>query len=282
MVIVKKASDLSEFIDFQKKKGNIIGFVPTMGALHSGHLELISSSEQRSGFTVCSIFVNPTQFNDSSDYSRYPKKIESDIKILVSAGADLLFLPEPAEVYPNGTDNLELYGLGYLNTVLEGKYRPGHFQGVAQVMTRLLKLVNANLLFMGQKDYQQCMVVQRLIDLLGIGTRLVTCPTVREDDGLAKSSRNLRLSPDQRALAPLIYQSMQEISRSIRKDSPTLLKEETARKLTQAGFRVDYVEIATADTLQPVEHWNSQTPLVVLVAAFLGETRLIDNMLLQL
>ena len=282
MVIVKKASDLSEFIDFQKKKGNIIGFVPTMGALHSGHLELISRSAQRSGLTVCSIFVNPTQFNDSRDYSQYPKKIESDIKILVSAGADLLFLPEPAEVYPKGTDNLELYDLGYLNTVLEGKYRPGHFQGVAQVMSRLLRLVNAHLVFMGQKDYQQCMVVQRLIDLLGISTRLVTCPTVREGDGLAKSSRNLRLSLDQRARAPLIYQSMQEISRRIHEDSPTLLKEETARKLTDAGFRVDYVEIATADTLQPVEHWNSKTPLVILVAAFLGETRLIDNMLLQL
>ncbi len=282
MVIVKKASDLSEFIDFQKKKGNIIGFAPTMGALHSGHLELISRSRERSGSTVCSIFVNPTQFNDSSDYSKYPKKIESDIKILVSAGADLLFLPEPAEVYPNGTDNLELYDLGYLNTVLEGKYRPGHFQGVAQVMSRLLKLVNANLVFMGQKDYQQCMVIQRLIDLMGIGTRLVTCPTVREVDGLAKSSRNLRLSPKERALAPLIYQSMREISRRISNDSPTLLKEETVRKLTEAGFRVDYVEIAMADTLQPLEHWNSQTALVVLVAAFLGETRLIDNMLLQL
>ncbi|HTE30738.1 MAG TPA: pantoate--beta-alanine ligase [Chryseolinea sp.] len=282
MVIVKKASDLSEFIDFQKKKGNVIGFTPTMGALHSGHLELISRSTQLSGTTVCSIFVNPTQFNDSSDYSRYPKKIESDVKILVSAGADLLFLPEPDEIYPKGTDNLELYDLGYLNTVLEGKYRPGHFQGVAQVMSRLLKLVNANLLFMGQKDYQQCMVVQRLIDQMGISTRLVTCPTVREVDGLAKSSRNLRLSPEERTLAPLIYQSMQEISRRRDTDSPTFLKEETVRTLTEAGFRVDYVEIATADTLQPLEHWSSQTPSVVLVAAFLGETRLIDNMLLQL
>ncbi len=282
MVIVKKASDLSEYIDFQKKKGNVVGFTPTMGALHSGHLELIRRSTELSGSTVCSIFVNPTQFNDSGDYTRYPKNIESDIKILVSAGTDLLFLPELAEVYPTGTGNLEEYDLGYLNTVLEGKYRPGHFQGVAQVMSRLLKLVKANLLFMGQKDYQQCMVVQRIIDLLGISTRLVTCPTVREDDGLAKSSRNLRLSPEERVLAKLIYQSMEEISRRIDNDSPAIIKEDTVRKLTNAGFRVDYVEIAMANTLQPLEHWTSQTPLVVLVAAFLGETRLIDNMLLQL
>ena len=193
MILFKKIAELQRFLTAKKKLGATIGFVPTMGALHQGHLSLIEESKAHTAVTVCSIFVNPAQFNDPKDYEKYPNTIDKDLDILQQARADIVFIPSVNEVYPDGTKDLEHYDLGYLETILEGHYRPGHFQGVSQVMSRLLKMVLPDQLFMGQKDYQQCMVIQKLLHLTQLDqhSSLQVCPTVRESDGLAMSSRNL-------------------------------------------------------------------------------------------
>ena len=199
MIIYKRAGDLAIWLEKQRLARQTIGFVPTLGALHEGHISLIAISKQSTALTVCSIFVNPTQFNDPKDFQKYPITLEKDLPMLEKAGVDVLFLPEVAEMYPGGTKGLETYDLGSLETLLEGKFRPGHFQGVCQVMRRLLEMVRPDDLFMGSKDYQQCMVVQRLLTLMQLPATLHRCPIVREADGLAMSSRNRRLDPGQRA-----------------------------------------------------------------------------------
>ena len=274
MTIIHQPAALAEFLHNQKVRGLTIGFVPTMGALHDGHLDLIKFCAEHSDITVCSIFVNPTQFNNRDDFQKYPNRRESDIKMLANSGASVLFLPPVEAIYPSGLDHLEHYELGILETLLEGKYRPGHFQGVCQVMSRLLRAVLPDYLFMGQKDYQQCMVVKKLIKIIDIPTELISCPTVREPDGLAMSSRNLRLSPDQRITAGQIYKTLLYIKNNIDSVKIDELKKRAMLLLEEKGFKVDYVEIADAETLEPSEH----KPLVALVAAFLGDIRLIDNM----
>jgi pantoate--beta-alanine ligase len=285
MIIFKYADQLARYIEQQKSAGKQIGFVPTMGALHNGHIALIDQSKKATAVTVCSIFVNPTQFNNPNDYQLYPKTIEQDIVKLEAAGCHALFLPAIAEMYPQGTANLEQYDLGYLETVLEGKYRPGHFQGVCQVMNRLLKMVQAHKLFMGQKDYQQCMVVNRLLQLMQSPTELITCPTLREADGLAMSSRNMRLSPEDRQKATTIFKCLMLIKQECNQGVMwPVIKEKATRLLTDAGFRIDYVELADAHTLQPATATMAtiyQGPRVALIAAFLNDVRLIDNMLLN-
>lgn len=261
--------------------GRSIGFVPTMGALHTAHIRLVDHSATMCDITVCSIFVNPTQFNDPSDYNKYPVSLESDIHMLEASKASVLFVPTVIEIYTEGVSSLEQHDLGYLETLLEGKFRPGHFQGVTQVMSRLLKIVEPDYLFMGQKDYQQCMVIKKLLSQLNQNITLITYPTVREKDGLAMSSRNVRLSVEQKAKAPLIYQTLLEIKSKIAPGNLDKLKQDAAAKLTNGGFRVEYVEIADADTLQPYDEWNGNAQLVALIAAFMGEVRLIDNMLLN-
>ena len=304
---------MAEWLERQRESGNAIGFVPTLGALHEGHISLISISKKSSRITVCSIFINPTQFNDPKDFQKYPVTLEKDIAMLEEAGADVLYLPEVGEVYPGGTKDLETYDLGPLETILEGKYRPGHFQGVCQVMRRLLDVVRPDDLYMGQKDYQQCMVVQRLLGIRGMNTQLHPCPIIREPDGLAMSSRNVRLTPEQRVKATAIYRALLGIKRGWEGDQrewegdhrvweggDTLVKELTDRARTileEADFRVDYVEIADPETLEP-ELGGAQdgatitggtrggaaitgrAKAVALIAAFQGEVRLIDNMVL--
>jgi len=290
MILFKKTSDLKRWLDQERSSGKTIGFVPTMGALHEGHISLIDISKKSSSLTVCSIFVNPTQFNDPKDFQKYPVTLEKDIVLLEKAGVDVLFLPGADEVYPDGTSHLEKYDLGRLETILEGKYRPGHFQGVCQVMRRLLQLVSPDDLFMGAKDYQQCMVVQRLIDLMGWSIRLHRCPIVREADGLAMSSRNVRLTPDERQRATAIYKALKSVKThwgDVLADEIAIAGEavlsrvltEALQFLADAQFRIDYVEVADAITLEPVEAGASNA--VVLIAAFQGEVRLIDNMILS-
>lgn len=275
MIIFKRAADLTGYLEKRRAAGQSIGFVPTMGALHQGHISLITISKKTTSLTVCSIFVNPTQFNDPKDFQKYPITIEKDIVLLEKAGTDVLFYPQVGELYPTGTKDLENYDLGSLETVLEGTFRPGHFQGVCQVMQRLLHIVHPQDLFMGSKDYQQCMVVQRLLHLMGLPTTLHPCPIVRETDGLAMSSRNVRLDPDQRSRSTAIYKALQ----TIRCDWPgpiASLVERATGILEKAGFGVDYVAIADRNTLQPVG--DDAPKAVALIAAFMGEVRLIDNL----
>lgn len=281
MILFKKAADVYSYLQLCRESGNSIGFVPTMGALHQGHISLISISKKINTITVCSIFVNPTQFNDAKDFDNYPSTVEKDIDALEKTGCDVLFLPSVSEMYPQGTKNAHIYNLGYLETVLEGKYRPGHFQGVCLVVHRLLNIIPAQQLYLGQKDYQQCMVIKKLVDIENIRAAINICPTLREPGGLAMSSRNMRLNDQEKAQALQIFETLTYLKNNIRPGDLSELKQYAINKLTHAGFKVDYVEIADADTLEMISHWDGHRKLVALAAAFLAEVRLIDNLLLQ-
>lgn len=283
MILFKKAEDLYNYIADQQKKGKKAGFVPTMGALHEGHLSLIRQAGLENDLTVCSIFVNPTQFNDPADFDKYPITLEKDIAMLTGAGCHLLFLPSVAEMYPDGIKARMHYDLGFLETRLEGPFRPGHFQGVCMVVHRLLEIVHPDNLYLGQKDFQQCMVITRLTEIMGINdkTTIRICPTLRESDGLAMSSRNMRLSEQERQTAPVIYRTLLYIKNNIQPGDITCLQQKAVADLELSGFRVDYADIADANTLAPVTNWDGRQPLVALVAAFLNEVRLIDNLLLS-
>jgi pantoate--beta-alanine ligase len=281
MMLFKRSADLRSWLDRQQAMGKTTGFVPTMGALHDGHIHLINACRSVAGLCICSIFVNPSQFNDPKDFERYPISLEKDIEMLSGAGTDVLFLPSVSEIYPFGDRGLETYDLGGLDTMLEGQYRPGHFQGVCQVMSRLLRLVKPDHLFMGQKDYQQCLVVQRLIFLLHISLNFHVVDTVREVDGLAQSSRNRRLTPIQRKNAVAISQALGEIRDNLSPGETTEVLEKAREKLHAAQFKTDYVSIARATDLRPIQNWNGREKAVALIAAYQGDVRLIDNLLIN-
>lgn len=283
MILFKKGADLRKYLDIQRKNGSKTGFVPTMGALHSGHISLLEEARRHPGISIFSIFVNPTQFNDPADYKNYPVTLEKDILMLETAGCDILFLPSVEEIYPDGLSGGPHYDLGYLETILEGKYRPGHFQGVCRVVNRLLEIVEPDELYLGQKDYQQCMVIRRLLELTGMDSsvHINISPTLREKDGLAMSSRNMRLDQAAREKAPAIFQSLSHIKKNLQPGDAGSLKDHAVSFLTQNGFRVDYVEVSEAANLQPVNHWDGKQKLVALAAAFLNDVRLIDNILLN-
>jgi pantoate--beta-alanine ligase len=287
MIIFKKAKDLQYHLDQRRQTDHIppgmqagIGFVPTMGALHDGHLSLLKISKSENQVTVCSIFVNPAQFNDPKDFEKYPSTLEQDIYKLETNGCDILFLPPVKEIYPEEINMKKHYDLGYLETILEGEYRPGHFQGVCMAVERLLAIVLPDNLYLGQKDYQQCMIIKRLIGLMGLEKRIQTktCPIVREKDGLAMSSRNTRLSPEQRAKATALYETLIFLKQNIGKGSLADLKNEATTLLKRKKFKTDYVEIADAQTLKPINEWDSRTNIIGLVAVHVNGVRLIDNM----
>ncbi|MBC7422166.1 MAG: pantoate--beta-alanine ligase [Ferruginibacter sp.] len=281
MRLYKTKKDLTVLLKNSKANNIEIGFVPTMGALHNGHISLVTKAKNESGLAVCSIFVNPTQFNDPKDFAKYPVTINEDIYLLEKAGCDVLFLPSVDEMYPDGLKTDVNFELGFLETILDGKFRPGHFQGVCQVMDRLLSIVLPDKLFMGQKDFQQCMVLKKMTAINFPGLQLIVCPTQRELDGLAMSSRNVRLSIEERQRAIKIFATLQFLKTNVTPGDVTGLKLAATNNLTQAGFKVDYVAIANAVTLQLLDNWDGNEPLVFLIAAFLNEVRLIDNMLLD-
>ena len=283
MILLKKAADLHNWLEIQQKKGKRIGFVPTMGALHAGHISLIEASQKSNSITVCSLFINPAQFNDPSDFDKYPTTVEKDIYQLEAIDCDVLFLPSVKEIYPDATSTKTKYDLGYLDTILEGKYRPGHFQGVCKAVHRLLEIVKPDRLYLGQKDYQQCMVIKKLIGLIGMSgvIEVVISPTLREGDGLAMSSRNLRLLKNERRKATAIFHSLNMIKQNFQKENFSALKNKAELLLAENGFTTDYIEIADAGNLQLVDNRDGKQKLVALIAASLNEVRLIDNMLLD-
>jgi pantoate--beta-alanine ligase len=281
MILFKKVKDISNFIEKLKMQGSKTGFVPSMGALHQGHISLIETSKKQNDITICSIFVNPTQFNDPTDFEKYPITIENDIYLLEKAGCDVIFIPSADEIYPQSKQNKKHYALGYLENILEGKYRPGHFQGVCQVMDLLLNIVQPTNLYLGQKDYQQCMVLKKLVEIINLKTNIIICPTLREQDGLAMSSRNMRLNEAARKQAVKIYETLSLIKDEIKPGNLANLKQKAVAYLSAEGFTVDYIEVADAATLAVIEDWNGSTPLVAVCAAFINEVRLIDNMLLH-
>jgi len=282
MIIVKKKADWINLQDKIRTKDTTLAFVPTMGALHQGHISLLKKSKQLANLTVSSIFINPTQFNNPADFKKYPVTTEEDILMLERNSCDVLFLPGVKEIYPEGEINTNHIDLGYLETILEGEYRPGHFQGVCQVVARLLKIIEPDYLLLGQKDYQQCMVIKKLLDVLESKVQLIICPTVRDNDGLALSSRNLRLTTDERELAPEIYKTLSVIKNELSTKNIEQLKADAIQYLEQKGFKVDYVEVADALDLHAITEWNGRHPAVILAAAFVNDIRLIDNIVVEI
>ena len=282
MILYKLKKDIEQKLNALRNQGKSVGFVPTMGALHKGHLSLIEASKKENDVTVCSVFVNPTQFNDVNDFSKYPVTIERDIQQLTEAGADMLFLPSVNEMYPEGTAINEHYELGELETILEGKYRPGHFQGVCAVVHRLFNVVKPHKAYFGQKDYQQCMVIKKLVALKNFPVQIVVHPTVRERSGLALSSRNLRLSERDKEHATILYKTLSYIKQNKNQAPVEALTTEAEQMILNSGFeKIDYVAICHAGTLKLIQNMNQQQQSVVLIAAFIGGVRLIDNMLLH-
>ena len=281
MKLFKQAAALQLYLSEDNLPNLRKGHIPTMGALHKGHLSLLELSKKQCDISICSIFVNPTQFNNKKDFDNYPISIENDISLLENAGCDILFLPKAVEIYPHGTENLLHYYLGNLENVLEGRYRPGHFQGVCQVVHNLLGIISPDFLFLGQKDYQQCMVIKRLLEIMNSPIQLIFGETLRENSGLAMSSRNQRLSEIQKIQAVAIYQMLTYIKQHIKTIPPNELCNYATQYLLSNGFnKVDYVAIAEPSTLSPVKGVDNKNA-VALIAAFIGEVRLIDNLILN-
>lgn len=282
MLLFKKISDLQKYLNSLKTKGLQIGFVPTMGALHRGHVSLINRSKADNHVTVASIFVNPTQFNDPKDLEKYPRTPERDMEMLIEGGCDILFMPSSDEIYPNGITASLKFNFGKLDRVLEGTFRPGHFDGMAQVVNRLLDIVKPHKLYMGQKDFQQWSIVASMLQQTKSKTELIMCDIMREEDGLAMSSRNIRLTAEDRAVAPLIYKTLKEASERVGEYSPSEIQRITVQKLrAEPRFRLEYFEIVDGRTLLPIQLFEDTDFAVALTALWVGEIRLIDNMILK-
>lgn len=281
MLLFKKVSDLRNWLNAERAKGQIVGFAPTMGALHDGHLELIRMAKRDGCLAVASIFVNPTQFNDPKDLEKYPRLPEKDAALLITADCDALFMPPVEEVYPPGADLTIDLDFKQLDKVMEGEFRPGHFKGMATVVNRLLDIVQPQRLYMGQKDFQQLSIVRDMIRQLHLPVDLVMCPTVRETDGLAMSSRNMRLSPEMRAAAPVIHQTLQWAKSELQTRPAAGIQVEAMQQLSTAGLKPEYFDIVDGVTLLPVSNWAAGDFIVACTAAFAGEVRLIDNLVLK-
>jgi pantoate--beta-alanine ligase len=276
MLILTKIAELQAFLRNSLIAGKQVGFVPTMGALHRGHSSLIALSRKENDLTVCSIFVNPLQFNDKEDLRRYPRTPEADESVLREAGCDVLFKPDAAEIYPDHAN--ESIDLGGLDHVLEGLSRPDHFQGVAQVVKRLFEIVNPHKAYFGTKDYQQLLVVKKLVSQLHIPVSVVGAPIVREADGLAMSSRNVLLTPEERMAAAVIPAVMKNAKETALREGITAAKELAADEINRnPSLRLDYYEICDARTLAPLSTLNT-SGVISVIAVFAGKIRLIDNL----
>jgi|HubBroStandDraft_6_1064221.scaffolds.fasta_scaffold15664_6 pantoate--beta-alanine ligase len=255
-----------------------IAFVPTMGNLHAGHMSLLTAAHDRGDRVVASIFVNPLQFGPSEDYTAYPRTLEDDQKLLEQAGCDLLFAPSVAEMYPTGGDQRTLVTVRGLSNILDGEFRPGHFEGVATVVTKLFGIVAPDVAVFGEKDYQQLLVVRHMTIDLALPVEIIGAPTVRAEDGLALSSRNRYLNEKERARAPAIYQALRQTTHALSTGASDygLLEQRGGKEIERAGMKLDYFSIRNAQDLAPPTPESKE--FVVLVAARLGRARLIDNM----
>ncbi len=272
---------MHQYCRMQRKKGLSIGFVPTMGALHTGHVQLVEQSVEENDITVCSIFVNPIQFNNPADLEKYPRTFESDVAMLESASCDAVFYPENQEMYPEKPGNV--YDFGLLEQVMEGRFRKGHFNGVAIVVKKLLEIVVPHRAYFGEKDYQQLAIINKLVENEKIPVEIVPCPTVREDDGLAMSSRNKRLNVAQRRQAPLIYNTLVKAKEMYKTKRVDEVIDYVSKAIgANPEMKLEYFEISDTQTLQPVRENKPDKPVVACIAVYMGPVRLIDNMLFNL
>lgn len=295
MIFFYLKEPFQEYLAKKRLEGKIIGFVPTMGALHQGHISLINAAKQSCDLVICSIFVNPTQFNNLQDLEKYPRTLDTDTQLLEKAGCDVVFAPEVAEMY--SAKELELKALGQedkswmegktvsfgnLDKVMEGAQRPGHFNGVAQVVSKLFRIVQPHKAFFGQKDFQQLAIIKSMVKQLSLSVEIIPCPIIREPDGLAMSSRNVRLTPEQRKLVPFISQILYKVKDLQSKDTPAQLKifvyEAFAK---QIEMKLAYFEIVDGETLASVTNFNQHKEVVACIAVEIGTLRLIDNVVLR-
>ncbi len=274
MLIYKSVKELTQFLLQNKHK--TIGFVPTMGALHQGHLSLIHQSKNKTELTICSIFVNPIQFNKQEDLDNYPRTIDADTQKLEHVNCDVLFLPSVDEMYPTKTYND--FDFGDLATVMEGEHRPGHFNGVANVIQRFFEIIKPTYAFFGEKDFQQLAIVKDLTKQLGLQTEIIGCPILREESGLAMSSRNERLTAEERNRAAIIYSSLNQIKNSQKTSSIEQAKKMFKTAVEKEKMNLEYIEFADGTTLQPIKEWNETNYCVAFVAVNVGKVRLIDNL----
>lgn len=273
---IRLTSDLATHIYLLKTTGKRLGFVPTMGALHAGHISLIKEAKKKSDVVICSIFINPVQFNDPKDFEKYPKTEAEDCKMLEEAGCDFVFIPSVNEVYPPGFKK-EKFEFGDLEKVMEGAHRPGHFSGVAMVVKRLFELVKPDIAFFGLKDYQQYAIICDLVKNLQLNIEIMGLPTIREEDGLAMSSRNRLLSEKDRKEAVTLIRLLEIAKRDFKTKTISDIKFEFESELAHhPSFKLDYFEIADGKTLQPLADKNASEARAF-VAAFIGGVRLIDN-----
>lgn len=282
MEVIRTTEELIVRIAELKNVKKSIGFTPTMGALHEGHYSLISRSLEQNDISICSIFVNPTQFNNADDLEKYPRTLEDDANGLEKAGCHILFAPSIDDIYPGGSDSYKVdIDLKGLDTKMEGEHRPGHFDGVVQVVKRLLDIVQCDRLYMGQKDFQQFTIIQHMIDTLGMSVQLIVCPILREDDGLAMSSRNRRLTPDHREKANIIHRVLTRSKEWLKSKSLTEIEETALEYMDVPGFRPEYFTLIDGTTLEPIHDKEGVDYIVACTAVWAGEVRLIDNMILK-
>jgi pantoate--beta-alanine ligase len=269
---------LNKKLEAYRVNGKTIGFVPTMGALHHGHLSLIQQAKEKCDVVVCSIFVNPTQFNDENDLINYPITIDEDIRLLNSVGCDYVFIPSVKTIYPSNLETKLEVDLGFVGITMEGKFRPGHFDGVIQVVKRLLDIVKPDVLFLGDKDFQQCIVIEKMVKHFKLPVEVVKCATIREKDGLAMSSRNIRLDKESRNAALFLSQYLEEITQKAATHPLKELINYYYNKLNEHPLiRVEYLEVVDSIELSPISEVGKATSARVLVAAYVGGVRLIDN-----
>lgn len=278
MEIINSIVALQNALYAPRKTGKRIGLVPTMGALHDGHASLIRRSVKDCDVTVVSVFLNPTQFNDQNDLARYPRTLEADCALAETCGADIVFAPSVKEIYP--TPDTRTFAFPPVTTVMEGAYRPGHFNGVCQVVSRLFYIVKPQRAYFGEKDWQQIAVIKRLVTFINSPVEIIECPIIREKDGLAKSSRNVLLAPDERLLAAKIYAVLQESVARSKMKTVAEVHDEVVHQLNAAdGLDVEYFDIVDGRTLLPVTQWDQAAEVVGCITVYCGATpiRLIDH-----
>lgn len=276
MQVLHTRNELINLIGNFKREGKSIGFVPTMGALHEGHLSLVKESKKNSDITVVSIFVNPTQFNDPEDLKRYPRTLDKDVELLERTGCDIAFAPSVEEIYPE--PDMRKFDFGYLESVMEGAKRPGHFNGVGQVVSRLFDIVRPDKAFFGMKDFQQIAIIKQMVKQLHSPVQIVPCPIVREESGLARSSRNTLLDEEHRKNAPHIYATLKKAREMAASMGVAELKKWIADEINRNPYlETEYVEIVDDTTLKITEDWKEPGTKVACVAVYAGKIRLIDN-----
>lgn len=281
MKIFRTKQELQHELAGIRQQNQVITLVPTMGALHEGHLSLINYAKPLTDITVCSIFVNPTQFNDPKDLEKYPRPIENDIALLESVGCDILFMPTVEEMYPENDPEWHI-DLGNLDQIWEGEHRPGHFQGVTQIVFKLFDLVKPNQACFGQKDFQQVMVIQRMIDIKKLDIKLLICPIIRSEEGLALSSRNARLSEEGKENALTLITALRFIKDNLEQKSVAELLDGAKEILaSNPAVELEYLSICETSTLAPVDNIEAGKDYVALIAAWVEKVRLIDNILLS-